>query len=107
MKSFKILLFCDTSPSLENSCMFFCDLALTKHNCKVCFRRKAFLKSDTVAGKIRILYLKWCIILVCLRNFNYEIFVVLNLEPCNFTGCWLGGTLASHISQRSYMTTDP
>ena len=24
---------------------------------------------------------------VCLRNFNYEISVVLNLTPCTFTGC--------------------
>jgi hypothetical protein len=34
-----------------------------------------------------MLSLKWCKILVCLRNFNYEISVVLNLAPCTFTGC--------------------
>jgi hypothetical protein len=37
------------------------------------FRCKAFLKSDTVAGLTRTLSLKWCLILVCLRNLIYEI----------------------------------
>ena len=60
----------------------------------VCFLRKAFLKSDIVVGLIRSLSLKWCIILVCLMNFNYGISVVLNLAPCNFHGCCRGGTLA-------------
>ena len=40
------------------------------------FAGKSFLKSDTVAGLMRIVSLKWCKILVCLRNFNYEISVV-------------------------------
>jgi hypothetical protein len=66
----------------------------------LCFHHKAFLKLDTVVGLTRRLSLKWCIILVCVRNLNYEIFVVLNLVFCYFTGCWRGGTLASHISQR-------
>ena len=59
-----------------------------------CFRRKAFSKLDTVVGLTRSVSLKWCKILVWLRNFNYEV-SVLNLAPCNFTGCWRGGTLAS------------
>ena len=64
-----------------------------------CFRQKAFLKWDTVVGLTRSVSLKWCKILVWLRNFNYEISVVLNLAPCNFTGCWRGGTLESRTIQ--------
>ena len=41
----------------------------------------AFLKSDTAAGLTRSLSLKCCIILVCLRNFNYEISVVWIWRP--------------------------
>ena len=52
-----------------------------------CFRCKSFLKSDTVAGLTRIVSLKLFKILVCLRNFNYTIFVVSNLAPYTFTGC--------------------
>ena len=44
------------------------------------FQRKDFLKSDTVAGYRTSLSLKWCKILVCLRNFNYGISVVLILQ---------------------------
>ena len=62
--------FCESSPWLENVCMVF----VARH-CPnmVCFRRKAFLKLDT--GLTRSLSLKWCIILLCLRNCNYEISV--------------------------------
>ena len=39
---------------------------------------------------------------VCLKNFNHGISAVLNLAPCNFTGCWRGGTPPSHISKRGF-----
>jgi hypothetical protein len=67
------------------------------NNWLVCFHRKAYLKQDNMAGFTTSLSLKWCIILVCLRNFNYGISVVFNLAPCNFTGCCRGGT---HLYQR-------
>ena len=41
----------------------------------------------TLVGLTTSLSLKRCKKLLCLRNFNYEISVVLNLEPCTFTGC--------------------
>ena len=66
--------FCDTSPSLENGCMFFCDLALTKHNHMVCFRRKAFLTSDTAVALRRSLSLIVCLTLVSFINVYYEYF---------------------------------
>ena len=50
------------------------------------FRCKAYLKLDTVVGLTRS-PLKRYKIHVCLRNFNYEISIVLNLAPCTFTGC--------------------
>ena len=65
-----------------------------------CFHQKAFLKSETVVGLTRILSLKWCKILQCLRNFNYGISVVLNLAPCSFTGCWEVGRSRPERSQR-------
>ncbi|CDR00311.1 unnamed protein product [Oncorhynchus mykiss] len=40
-------------------------------------------------------------------NFNNGISVILNLAPCNFTGCWRGGTLPSHISQRGLKAVSP
>ena len=66
--------FCDTSPSLENGCMFFCDLALTKHNHMVCFRRKAVLKSDTAVALRRILSVFVCLTLVSFINVYDEYF---------------------------------
>ena len=73
---------------------FFCGLVVTEHNRLWSFSCKAFLKSDTVAGLTRMLSLKWCLILVCLRNMIYEISVDLYLAPCNFIGCWRGVPLA-------------
>ena len=64
-------------------------------NIMICsaFAEKPFW-NRTLVGLTRSVSLKWCKILVWLRNFNSEISVVLNLAPCNFTGCWRGGTLA-------------
>jgi hypothetical protein len=55
--------FCDTSPWLENVCMVF-----VARRCPNIIAWCAFA--------VKPLSLKWCIILVCLRNLNYEIFVV-------------------------------
>jgi hypothetical protein len=64
-------------------------LVVTYHNRLWCFHWKAYLKSDTMVGLTTRLPLKGYNIPVhvCLRNFNYEISVVLNLAPCTFTGC--------------------
>ena len=48
----------------------------------------------------RSVSLKWCTILVCLRNFNYEISVVLNLAPCTFTSCCHIGPVGRISAQR-------
>ena len=79
-----ICAFCDSSLWLEKWLGFGGDLTI------VCgaFAVKHFLKSDTVAGLTRILSLKWCKILVCFRNFNYEIFVVLNLAALVYNRKW-------------------
>ena len=68
---------------------------LRKLVCMVCFRRKAFLKSDTVVGLTRSSSLNRCITLVCFMNF-YNEYLFLNVALCNFIGCWPGGTLLSH-----------
>ena len=91
-----ICAFCDSSLGWKNGWIFL-RLGGDLTNRLWCFRCKAFFKSDTVAGLMRIVSLKWCKILVCLRNFNCEMLVVLNLAPCTFTCCWRGG---SHVSQR-------
>ena len=67
--------FCESSLWLEKWLCY----SVNRHspnNRLVCFRRKAFLKSDTVAGFPTSVFLKWCKIHVCLRNFNYGISVV-------------------------------
>jgi hypothetical protein len=43
-------------------CLF--DGALSSDNGMVCFRRTAFLNSDTVAGLTRSKALIWCIVIV-------------------------------------------
>ena len=78
--------FCDSSLAGKMA-VFFCDLTLTHQNRLWCFHRKPYLKSDSVVGLTRSVSLKWCEILLCLRNLNYGISVVLNLAPCIFTGC--------------------
>ena len=83
--SFYLCAFCDSSLWLEKWQNFSVSW-WWPNNRLWCFRRKAYLKSDTVVELTR-LSLKRYKIHVCLRNFNYEISVDLNLAPCTITGC--------------------
>jgi hypothetical protein len=49
---------------LKYDCLCLFDRVLSSDNSMVCYRRKAFLKSDTVARLTRSKDLIWCIALV-------------------------------------------
>ena len=52
--------FCVAPDGMKYDCLCLFDGVLSSDNSMVCFRRKAFLKSDTVAGLTKSLSLRLC-----------------------------------------------
>ena len=62
--------FCVAPGGLNYDCLCLFDGVLSSDNCMVCFRCKAFLKSDTLAGLTTSVTLIWCIACVISWKFN-------------------------------------
>ena len=69
------------------------------------FAVKPVWNRNTVVGLSTRLPLKRYKIHVCLRNFNYEIFV-LNLAPCTFTSCCHIDPVSGISAQRGFKWSD-
>ena len=66
-----ISVFCVTPGWLKNACLSLFTGVLSSDNSIVCFRRKVFLKSDTVAGFTTSVALIWYIECVISWKFHF------------------------------------
>jgi hypothetical protein len=85
MKYIFISGFCVAPSGLKYYCLCLFAGVPYSDNSMVCFRRKAFLNSDMLAGFTISVALIWCIVIYL---------IYLNLALCIFSGCLPGVTVS-------------